>query len=143
MIAAFYFLSGGLAVYAISMTMFRTYLKRISLRFQAYEHRIEKKRQEIERKTKALQLIIDRVNHDGLKPRVARLMGLIPLVLHATQEARINILLAKKPNHHRYAELAEMYLNDLDEIIQHINIVSRELHEYMGEAVKEFEHLQD
>lgn len=130
-------------MYAVSMFMFRTYMRSISSRFQAYESRIEKNRQEVLLKTRALREIINRVNHDGLKPRVASLLGLVPLLSHASKEARLNINLAQKPNHHRFADLAAKQLDELDATLVHLEIVAKDIHRTMGEAVKEFEDLQD
>lgn len=137
------FVFGGLAMYAVSMLMFRTYMRSISSRFQAYEYRIEKKRMEVTEKTEAVRSLIDRINHEGLKPRMARLMGLLPLISHSSKEARLNIRLAQRPHHHKYAELAEKYLDELDETIKHLNMLSAELHEFVGKSTKDFEHLQD
>jgi hypothetical protein len=137
------FVSGGLAMFAVSMLTFRQYMRAISHRFQAYESRIEQKRVELKLKTKALREIIRRVNHEGLRPRLASLLGLPPLLSHDLKEARLNTELARKPNHHRYADLASSHLDKVDETLVHLEIVANDINKYLGETYKEFEDLQD
>jgi hypothetical protein len=130
-------------MFAISMLSFRTYMMSISHRFQAYESRIEKKRLELKVKTKAVREIIRRVNHEGLRPRLATLLGLPPLLSHDLKEARLNIELARKANHHRYADLAAAHLDEIDKTLAHLELVAADMQKYMGDTYKEFEDLQN
>jgi hypothetical protein len=137
------FVFGGLAMFAISMLMFRTYMRMISTRFHAYESRLAKKDQSIKEKTRALQQIMHRVHHEGLRPKSATFMGLSSLLSPIMKELRLNIDQCKKPDHHRWASLAESQVNELDEVTTRMEIIAKDLHTYVGDSVKEFEHLQD
>jgi hypothetical protein len=137
------FVSGGLAMFAVSMLMFRTYMRSISSRFQAYESRIENKDAKLREKTKALREIMYRVHHEGLRPKSATFLGLSNLLSPIMTELRLNIEQCKKPGHHRWASLAESQVNELDEVAKRMEIIAKDLHTYIGESVKEFEHLQD
>lgn len=110
---------------------------------QAKEFELNQKNQLIEQKTIALRKLYHKVHHDGPRPVLARILGLLNLYWLEAKSLRELITLLGRPNHHGYGILAEKQLIIMEGYLSKAEMASRELYDSIAEDVQEFEHLQD
>jgi hypothetical protein len=141
------FLTGGLCIGLVVflglIVFFRRYLIINSVRFQMLEDHLERRRRlnriiladlrekekEILEHEKRIEALISNLNHLWLGPIMKRFRGLADLGMRPVEtleknikNALDNIVIAKKPNHYRYAELAEKDIAKLNEQNEEIKI---------------------
>lgn len=144
------YLSGLLSAFVGFHFLLRRYTSLKSLQSQDYESQLMRKKEEIRKaysdlqeKTEALRKIIGRVYHRGIIPRAASILGLCNVLRPSLKELMSNIEMARRPNHHRYADLAIGNTKDFEQCVDGLSKMAGALHSEIHDAVKEFEHLQE
>jgi hypothetical protein len=136
------FLCGCLAMYVVSINMFRMYLKAMSTKFQAKEAQLKKQKTDIAERTQALQTIIHRVYHEGPMPISKRIIGLARISFPSLKTLKEYLTLLTRPNHHEYAKLALKEFSVIEDYFNKSKNEAEEMDEYLKQSVKRFEHLQ-
>ena len=144
------FLITSLVVSVAWIRVTRRYARLSSLKFQEYESMLSDKikllqdqEKTIEEKTEAIRELFHQVNHKWARPAMASVLGLLNLYSPDSKNLGENLILLSRPNHHRYGSLAIKQKTRMDECIQKLETICRELHKNSVESVKKFEHLQE
>ena len=75
---------------------------------------MKKQEEQLNEKQKSIDLLIYDFNHRGLNPLTKRFRGLADIGMRPIEELKRNIAQLKKPNHHRYADLADGQINEIE-----------------------------
>lgn len=119
---------GSLGTFVVLTRFFRRYLQISSLQRQEYEqrleetlleiknqkHEIEAQKASIQEQRKAIQELIYQFHHSGANPLAKRFRGAGDLGMRPIESLRQCLVLLRRPNHERWADIAETHVNEIE-----------------------------